>query len=164
MATVNPAYLIPYIRLMIGDTNPDSFRYVNEWLEVALQSSIKSSWFNNKYTIDGSGLVSRNSDAWFDTQEPPVILQADERPIVLLAAVTVLEGSLENSAWNLATWRDNEISFSNLEGGRVRDANLQRLWNELLSLVQQPTKKLAGTLKGDLPGYLNNQYERDTLY
>jgi hypothetical protein len=164
MATVNPAYLIPYIRLMIGDTNPDSFRYLNEWLEVALQSAIKSSWFNNKYTIDGSGLVSRNLSTWFPIEEPPVLLQADERPIVLLAAVTILEGSLENSAWNLATWRDNEISFSNLEGGRVRDANLQRLWNELLSLVQQPTKKLVGTLKGSLPGYLNNDYEKDTKY
>ena len=67
--------------------------------------------------------------------KPPIIYQEDERAIIVRAAIIILEGSLENSAWSTVSWRDNEISFSNLESGRMKSANLRRLWEELLSLL-----------------------------
>jgi hypothetical protein len=161
MATVDPGYLIPFVRLYLGDVDPTAYRYTQPWLDVAIEASINSSWFSNKYTMDSSGLVSRNPNEWFSQNEPPVIMAEDERPIVLLAAAIVLQGSLENSAWNLASWKDNEISYSNLEMGRSRNASLQRIWDELLYLMLPPTKRLAGTQKASLPGFLNNDYERE---
>ena len=168
MATVDPAYLIPFIRLNLGDINPVSYRYTNEWIKVAIEGAVKalSGWWNAKYIIDPYNSVSRNSLVYglFSESEPPVIEPRDERIIILMSTIVILEGSLENSAWNLASWKDNEISYSNLEGGRIRDKNLQRLWDELLYLTTPPTRKLARTVKSDLPGYLNNDYERTTQF
>jgi hypothetical protein len=42
MATYNLGNLIPELRLNIGDINPESERYENEWLRVALVSAVKS--------------------------------------------------------------------------------------------------------------------------
>jgi hypothetical protein len=160
--TVDPIYLLPHVRLYIGDINPAAYRYTDAWLMVAIQASVKAlgAWWRDRYLLDGSNLVYRNTEIYFEDAEPPVIMSADERPIVIMAAVIVLQGSLENSAWDLSSWKDNEISYSNLEGGRIRNSNLQRLWDELLYLLLPPTKKLAGTMKGSLPGYIGNDYER----
>jgi hypothetical protein len=81
-----------------------------------------------------------------------------------MASIIILEGSLENNAWNLGSWRDAEISYSNIESGRVRDLNIKRLWDELMSLITPPTKKLARTTRGELPGYKNNVYEQKGKY
>ena len=166
MATINIGYLIPYLRLTVGDTTPNLYRYLDEWLLIALKASLTAlgRWWGdrNKYLITTTYQVSRNSLVSFPDEEPPVILPDDERPIVLMAAIIILEGSLENSAWDFVSWRDNEISYSNLESSRSRTGNLERLWNELLSLLNPPAKKLARAIKGSLPGYLNNQFERST--
>lgn len=160
--TVNIGYLVPHLRLVLGDINPSGYRYATEWLTIALIAAIKSlgRWWNNRYLVDENDLIYRNPKIAFSQPEPPVILIQDERPVVLMAAIIVLEGSLENSAWNLVSWRDNEIAFSNLEGGRIRDKGLSRLWDELMSLLVPPTKKLAKPVKGSLPGYLRNPFER----
>lgn len=162
MATVDIGYLIPHLRLVLGDLNPASYRYTTEWLKISLLASVKSlgRWWKNRYLVDSNDEVYRNTTVTFADAEPPVLLPQDERPIILMAAIIVLEGSLENSAWNIASWRDNEIAYSNLEGGRIRDKGLTRLWDELMSLITPPTKKLASPLKGTLPGYLRNPYER----
>lgn len=159
----NIGYLIPYLRLTMGDTNPTNYRYLDHWLHIALIASVKTlqAWWLDKYLINDSNNIYRNTTTGipFEQAEPPTILQRDERPIVLMAAIIILEGSLENSAWSISSWKDAEISFSNLESGRIRDSNLERLWNELNGLIKPPTKRLARTLKGSLPGYLNNEWE-----
>lgn len=157
MATVNIGYLLPFLRLEIGDTNPETYRYTNDWLLVSLQASMKAlaRWWRNKYLLDTSNAVYRNhsTGVLFLQDEPPVIEIQDERPIILMASLIVLEGSLENTTWDLASWRDNEISFTNLDSGRIKDLNLTRRRDELLSLMKPPTKKLARIYKGSLPGY-----------
>jgi len=159
----NLGYLIPALRLTIGDTDPAAYRYLDEWLHVALVASVKTleAWWLDKYLIDTDNNVYRNTECGvpFEQAEPPVILQRDERPIQLMAAILILNGSLENSAWSTYSWKDAEISFSNLEGGRLRNSNLGRLWDELNYLLKPPTKRLAKTQKGSLPGYLNNKWE-----
>jgi hypothetical protein len=162
MATTTVDYLLPELRLHLGDIDPSSYRYTNEWLEVALEMSIKAlgRWWNLKYLIDMSThLVSRNPNHTFILTEPPVIEMQDERPILLMASIIIKEGSLEANSWNAGAWRDSEISFSNLEGSRSKQISLKKDWEELSMLLSAPTKRLSQALKGSLPGYKQNTFE-----
>lgn len=160
------SYLLPYLRLKIGDVVPATYRYLDSWLTTALVLAIKelSRWWNFKYLVDENNVVTRNPALLYELEAPPVIQAYDEAPIIIMAALITLEGSLENSAWSTASWKDAEISYSNLEGGRLRDTNLKRLQDELLSLLVPPTKRLARARKGHLPGFKGNGYETNTQY
>jgi hypothetical protein len=161
MEVTNLNYLIPYVRLRLGDTDPDNYRYLTKWIQTGLIASITTlgNWWNIKYLVNASDEVYRNTYCNFSFPEPPVVEPQDNQIIVLMATYIILEGSLENSAWDFVSWKDAEISYSNLESSRARSATLQRLWEELTSTMKVPTKKLARTLKGTMPGYLNNPYE-----
>jgi hypothetical protein len=155
-------YLIPDLRLKIGDINETKYRYLDEWLVRALIVALKISYryFGNRYLINSANEVTRNSANAFEFSEADGVIQKKDEPVlVLLAAMTLLDGSLENNAWNVGSWRDSEISVSNIESGRLREGTLNRLWKELESLVTPPSKKLATARKNSLRGYRNNPYE-----
>jgi len=165
MATTTLDYLLPMLRFKIGDYI-EPYRYLDEWLILSLNTAAKIfQWYNkSKYLIDDANLVSRNPTSnYFTTLEDNegVIEKKDEPILVLIAEIAIVQGSLENAAWSTVSWKDAEISFSNLESGRLRDSNLDRLWNELNDLILPPTKRLATPYKGSLPGYRNNSYERE---
>lgn len=141
----NIDYLIPVFRLEIGDLDPTAYRYTDEWLSTALVAAVVAlqRWWNNKYLVDETyTVISRNSDITFTFEEPPVIQTSDETPVVLMATYIIKDGSLENSAWSTATWRDAEYYVSNVEGARLRDASLQRTWDRLLMYLKPPQKRL----------------------
>jgi hypothetical protein len=146
--------LTQFLRLKIGDTNPATYRYMDEWLEQSLILSIKSlsRWWKNKYTVTDAGLISSDLE------------DGDDYIIVLMASLIILEGSLENSAWSTVSWKDQEISFSNLESGRLRDSNLKRIKEELELLLLPPVKRLATARKNSLSGYKKNSYETEGDY
>lgn len=156
--------LLMYLRLRIGDTNPVTYRYTDEWLNTALVGSVKTleQWWNFKYLIDSEFNVYRNPSYSFIFDETTygILEPGDDQTIILMAAIIILGGSLENSAWDYGSWRDYEISYSNIESSRARGSTLDRLWNELLGRLKPPQKRLATPIKGSLPGYLNNSYER----
>jgi hypothetical protein len=159
----NVDYLIDYLRLRVGDTNPTAYRYTDEWLRTALVLSMKNlqRYQNNKYLIDADSNIYRNPHIAFLTPETDgIIEERDEPVIVLMAAIIVLEGSLENSAWDAVSWKDAEISYSNLEQFRSRDASLRRLIDELNDLILPPRKRLAKIKKQSLPGYKGNPFEQ----
>ena len=160
--------LIPEFRIRIGDIDPATYRYTDAWVLVSLKSSVKllSKWWNFKYLLDSIGEVYRNPNGYFvfDEATSGVLEPGDDQVIIIMAAIILLEGSLENAAWDFASWRDAEIAYSNLESSRARGNILTRLWNELTSILKVPQKRLARALKGSLPGYLNNQYERSDKY
>jgi hypothetical protein len=160
--SVAPDYLIPSFRIRLGDLDSTAYRYLDEWLKTALILAVKglSKYWNYRYLIDNSNRVYRNPHQSFLFAEPPVIQNADEDLIILMANIILLEGSLENSAWSATSWRDAEIAFSNLEQFRTRDSSLTRLINELNSKILPPTKRLAWAVKQSLPGFQKNQYER----
>lgn len=138
-------YLIPALRMELGDINPLAYRYLDEWLKVALLMSVKSlqRWWNSKYLVDDeTGTVYRNTAFTFTFTEPPIIATQDEMPILLMAAILVREGSLEEAAWSTSTWRDAEYYVSNVEGGRLRDTGLKRTWDRLLMYLKPPQKRL----------------------
>jgi len=139
-------YLIPRLRLKLGDLDPASYKYLDEWLHASLIASVDAlqRWWADKYQIDNDDRVS------------PDIERRDIQPIILMASIILKSGSLENFSWNVGSWRDAEISFSNIEGGRNKSESLRRDWEELTQLLPPPNKKLAGAVKGHLPGYIGN--------
>lgn len=162
-------YLIEDLRLHIGDIDSTSYRYADEWLRTALVIALKKlqRWWRSRYTIEETNYtVSRtdNTLVVFDFDEPPVIQYQDESPIVLMASIIIKEGSLQNNSWNAGSWRDAEISYSNIQGSRDRDGSIERDWEELMYILKPPSKRLARTEKGSLPGYKENTYERSTKY
>jgi hypothetical protein len=164
--SVDLTYLIPLLRLKIGDIDVATQRYVDSWLLVALSASIGTlaSWWNFKYTVDSNNLVSRSGDADnYITTEPPTIEPQDEMSIVLMAGIITTGGALRNSSWNLASWRDAEISYTNLQSGAIGKDLLAELWTELLGLMTPPTKRLASPMKQSLPGYKYNIWENGII-
>lgn len=166
VASSNIDYLIDGLRLMLGDTDSDSYRYTDEWLRTALVMAVKAlmKWWNYKYLIDEDNEISRNPNFTFLFASPPILEYGDETAIQLMAAIIIAEGSLEESAWNTGSWRDAEIAYSNIEGAKQRDSRVKAWWDRLNQIVTPPGKRLAQPIKGSLPGYLNNEFERNTEY
>lgn len=159
---INMDYLIPSLRLQLGDINSESYRYTDAWLRTALVNGVKflQKWWDNRYLIDTDYDVYRNTAITFAFPSPPIIQTQDERPIILASSIVIKEGSLEASSWNTGSWKDAEIAYSNIEGGKMKDSSLARDWDELTDLLKPPQKRLAHTKKGSLPGYLDNEYDR----
>lgn len=163
MATTSLSFLIPQLRIRLGDLDQGSYRYLDEWLELALRSSIVSlqRWWNYKYLLDTDDLVYRNPHIQFLFPEPPVIEHGDEQPIVIMAGIILKSGDLQNLSWNVGAWRDAEISYSNIEGSRSKKDLLRQDWLELTSILTPPTRKLSFSKNMPMPGYKNNPYEYD---
>lgn len=163
MATINLSFMIPRLRLHLGDTDASAYRYLDEWLRLSLAASIETlqPWWDFKYLINEGDDVYRNPSELFYQGEPPVIQRADIRPIILMASIILKSGQLENFSWNLGSWRDAEISFSNIEASRRKGDLLEQDWNELKSILKPPQKRLASSNKSHLPGYLDNPQEYD---
>lgn len=143
-------YLIPILRLQLGDTNPLTYRYLDEWLLVALQSSVKAlqRWWSSRYTVDDvTGRVSRGSDYTFAYDEPPVIQGQDERPVILMASILVKSGQLEGNSWNVGSWKDAEIAVSNIEGNRSKEFGVKMDWEELKGYMLPPSRRLSGAIR-----------------
>jgi hypothetical protein len=160
---------IDILRLNMGDIDSTAYRYVDDWLRTALVASVKTlqTWWNYKYLIDTNNDVTRNSSLAATTYEftsPPILQMADERPVILMAMIILKEGSLENASWSIGSWKDNEISYSNIQAARTKENGIDRDWNELTDLLKPPGKRLIGSSKQSLKGYKSNPYERKTLY
>ena len=161
MATTTLTYLIPRLRIHIGDTDSTAYRYLDDMLELTLVTSVESlqKWWNYRYLLNDSDEVYRNPNIRFLFAEPPVIQRGDIAPIVLMASITLKSGALENLSWSVGAWRDAEISYSNIEGSRAKREGWQRDLDLLKDILKPPQKRLAQSEKGHLPGYLENEFE-----
>lgn len=161
--TVNLSYLIPRLRLHLGDIDADSYRHLDEWLQLSLVVSVESleTWWNYKYLINSDDDVYRNPRTRFLHSLPPVIQRGDIKPIILMAALVIKTGDLETLSWNVGAWRDAEISYSNIEASRRKDETIKRDWEELTNILKPPQKRLAESTKGHMPGYKGNPFEYD---
>ena len=147
-------YLIPELRLKLYDTDSTSYRYLDSWLRVALVESLKAlqRWWRIRYTIDDSYVVARYTNSFFSVDAPPVIMQGDEEPIILMASILVKGGVLQNNSWDIGTWRDAEVYVSNIEGGRLKDVSLKADWDRLQMYLKPPTKRLFTATRTTIPG------------
>jgi len=147
LASVAVDTLITDLRLRIGDIDSANYRYLDDWLYIALIAAVKNleRYWGSKYIVDSDGYVTRNSEyANFEFEESDGVIQRkDENIIIIMAALFVLEGSLESSAWSIGSWRDAEVAYSNIEAGKLRTATLRNLKEELNSLIKPPSKRLS---------------------
>lgn len=146
----NLDYLIDTLRFQLGDITPATYRYLDAWLRTALVTAVKGlqRWWGAKYLIDDTTYyVYRNTEKTFDFDEPPVIQDSDERPLILMASILVKSGQLEANSWNVGSWRDAEVSVSNIEGGRLKSTSLGMDWEELKAYIMPPTRRLSGALR-----------------
>lgn len=147
---INLDYLLPTLRLHLGDTDPLTYRYIDGWLRVALISGVKAlqRWWGDRYLVDNTTYaVSRNTDLDFLYEEPLVIQDRDERPLILMASILIKTGQLEANSWNVGSWKDAEIAVSNIEGSRAKQFGIGMDWDELKSYILPPTKRLSTALR-----------------
>lgn len=168
VANSDLSYLIPKLRLHIGDL--DGSRFIDDWLNVALIAAFDTlqNWWNYKYipsTVYSGNIileytVERNPDRVFVyPQDKSVIEPGDERAIILMASIMILSGYLENNAWSLGSWKDYEISVSNIEGSRALREKIKNMYEELSMLYNPPSRKLTSSKRRSLPGYIGNILE-----
>jgi len=147
---INIDYLLPTLRLHLGDTDPASYKYIDGWLRVALVSGVKAlqRWWGDRYLIDATTYdVVRGTNYTFLYTNPPIIQDMDERPLILMSSLLVKTGQLESNSWNVGSWKDAEIAVSNIEGSRAKQFGVGMDWDELKMYILPPTKKLSQALR-----------------
>ena len=151
MGTTTLYYLIDDFRIHLGDyTEPYSYSdtVVLQVLNMACKY-LKKKW-GNRYTIDSAGLVSRNSLVTFNDAEPPVIEVADEVAFILQASIILKSADIRNSIWDIGSWRDDEISFSNIASSNAYERSLMHDIDALKYFLEH--RLFAGS-KQSLPGF-----------
>lgn len=160
----NLDYLITPLRLTIGDFNTP-YVYSDDELRTRLTYAVKalSPRWNNKYLINNTtNYVERNPNTIYLMADPPLIQVGDERPIILQAAIDILNAVLYTLSASAVSWKDDEVSFSNKDSLVAYQASLARYLNELEGLLPIGTKRLAAARKASLPGFtlaIGNEYE-----
>jgi hypothetical protein len=141
------------LRLQLGDVS-DTPKYSDDMLLETLKHSVNalSDKWSGKYFIDNNGVVHRNSQTSeeFEFPSPPVIMLSDHRAIVLMASIMVKSGQRFSASNDVSSWKDDEISFSNIEGSKQLTQSLTDDIKELMSIL--PARKLARPLYGRLRG------------
>lgn len=157
MAETTLEHLIPELRLYIYDLE-EPYTFSDSTLLTSLNAAVKllGRRWNHRYLFS-DGDVSRNSEIdSFKTDEPPVIEYSDEALILLQASIVLKTAQAYDSTWDIASWKDDEISYSNIQGAKSRDTSLQ---NDLELLDKLLKQRLHAGKVVELPGFHRNTYE-----
>ncbi len=157
MITSNLEELIVPLRIQLGDiTTPPT--YTDDLLHVILREAVEALMYrwHDRYYVTVEGVVTRSTLVAFDFSSPPVIQGKDKRPIVLQASVMIKTGAKFTNSGSAVNWRDEEISYSNIESAKQRSSTLNDDIKELESLL--PAKRLARPQSGRMPGW-NRDWE-----
>ena len=148
----NISYLIPPLRLHIGDVNGDTFS--DTILLTALVNGVKmiASRWSNKYQIYASGIdtacigytpnvndVYRGCTFAFTTIPPPIVEQQDEIAIVLAASILARRSVITSSVTVFNNWSTPDLSFSNVQASKT-----------IMDLLQTDQNMLDAFFKGKL--------------
>ncbi len=161
-------YLIPSLRVHLGDS--ETLNYAPDYLRQCLILAIKalSRRWRNRYIYSATGVLSRSTDFQaFTMSEPPTIETSDEYPVILQASIIIKTSEYRRLATTFGSWRDDEISYSNISSSQALLASLQSDITELNDLLPLGTIKLARTRKGELRGFgtdVWNIFEGDNPY
>ena len=143
-------HLVPVLRFYLGDY--DTRRYLTDTLRQALIFGVRMlmrKWAS-RYTVDENGTVTRSTDIGFESTAPPIIQYRDEPPIVIQAAIVIKSGSLQDSSWQIASWKDDEIAVSNIQADRSRRDSLE---HDKLLLEDYFKRRLYAGSRQELPGF-----------
>lgn len=144
-------YLIPDLRIHLGDSDLP-YKYETDHLRHTLVIACKilmKKW-RNRYIINATYQVSRNAGVTFEDTSPPIIQYSDEHAFILQASIMVKSAVLQDSAWDIASWRDDEISYSNIAGGAALKKSLQDDIDELELWLR---RRLFGSARQSLEGF-----------
>jgi len=161
--TSNLEELIFPLRVQIGDTDAVptfSDEHLHRVLRVAVADLMRR--WSDKYYVDNEGVVHRNPNITFDWSSPPEIQHKDRRPIILQSSIMIKSGAKFSESGDVSSWRDEEISYSNIESARQISSTLTDDINELESLLPASGaegRKLAQPLYGRLYGELGDWEE-----
>jgi hypothetical protein len=121
-------------------------------------------WWDSKYLVDetlytltaysgvyASGIYRNEVFTYFENLEPPIIQEKDEWPIVLMASIILKSGQLENVSWDTGSWRDAELSHSNIESAKQKGSSLERDIAELEKYLKPPVKRLSAAQRNSFP-------------
>ena len=158
-ATSSADYLIPTLRMHLWDINEPP-TYSSGFLRMGILNGIKllmPRW-NARYvpsyvtTTDNWDIVRSTTDVFAQT-DPPRIMYGDERPIILAAAIAIKSGYVFSSSAGTESWKDEEVSYSNITGGKLVEGDLMRDIDELNKIVPERRQRLAQAKKQSLYGY-----------
>jgi len=156
VGTTTLGYLIPQLRRQLSDyTEP--YSYTDVVLSGFLLDSIKAlgNRWNNRYrvaTVDSvPDLTIRSTNNYlFDYSEPPVIQYQDERAVILQSSILIKSSTKWSESGSAVTWKDDEVSYSNLGSAKQRSSTLNDDISELDKLFPI---KLAKARTGRLYGW-----------
>ena len=158
-ATSGADYLIPTLRMHLWDINEPP-TYSSGFLRMGLLSGIKllmPRW-NARYipsyiTTTDNWDINRSTSDVFVQASPPTIMYGDERPIILAAAIAIKSGYVFSSSAGTISWKDDEVSYSNITGGKLVEGDLARDMDELNKLVPERRQRLGRAQRQSLYGY-----------
>lgn len=181
-------YLIGSLRAHLGDVQ-SPYTFSDELLRRALVDAVKALSFRwqSRYTISATGTIgalnytasgldynyysiSRNTVKYiFIDSEPPVIQIGDELPIILQASIIIKSGNLYlgSAAGRFGSWRDDELSYSNIASVTSYRTSLEDDKAKLDEVLPPRTGKLARPSRQSLPGFsssIGNYYEGGDIY
>lgn len=149
-------FLIPELRIMLNDISPVP-KYQDNYLRAVLVHALKNlgrRW-NNRYLINTQYVVSRNDEiVSYGVDPPPIIEQGDQYIICLAATILVKKAQIYDTSWDVSSWKDDEISYSNIQAAKERDTSLKHDLEELERLL---TQRLYAGKVTPLPGF-HSQY------
>jgi len=158
-STTDLDYLIPALRVHFGDIT-EPYTYADNMLKRALLLGFKivQPRWNFRYLLAYNATtdnwdVTRNPQTTFVQASPPVIMYSDERPIILGASIALRGGLIWTTGSDAVSWKDEEVSFSNISGSKMREASFLRDWDELHQLLPERRTRLAPTTRQELPGF-----------
>jgi len=144
-------FLIDDLRFYLGDVTLP-YRYANTHLRHGLVMACKAlmkKW-RNRYSINASYVISRSPTAEFYELTPPIIERADETAFILQGSIIIKTAALQDTSWDIASWRDDEVAYSNIAGGA---ALKQSLNNDIAALAEFLRRRLFGSSRQGLPGF-----------
>lgn len=137
MGYTSVEYLITPLRRHLGDIT-EPYTYSDVILSGYLLDGVKAlgTRWDQKYYVAEADRVLRSSEPdMFDYAEPPVIQYQDERVIILQTSIIIKSSSKFSQSGSAVNWRDEEISYSNVESARQRSSALGDDIAELNSLL-----------------------------
>jgi len=156
-ATSDADYLIPTLRMHLWDIEEPP-TYSSGFLRMGLLSGIKllmprwNARYVPSYTTDNWAIVRSSTDV-FAQAAPPTIMYGDERPVILAAAIAIKSGYVFSSSAGTVAWRDEEVSYSNITGGKLVEGDLTRDIDELNKLVPERRQRLGRAQRQSLYGF-----------
>lgn len=158
----NNRYLV-FDPTMTLQTLPDGvyYREVYDALVASGQSPTATTIIEPGYTYVGlpngyatlpSGMISgdvfRNPYQTFEDTSTSVIVQTDEYPIILMAAIIMRRAYLTGNAENFVSWSDGEFTVSSIQSSRILS---QMLSDDTAALDLYFKRRLSGSVTAEFP-------------